>query len=50
MINKSVPDLASTAVNDEPVLTDEELKRLATVFDVFIDVDFYLKYTKGSEK
>ena len=28
-------------------LTDEELKRLATVFDVLIDVDYYLKYTKA---
>lgn len=50
MISKSISEPVSTAVNDEPVLTDEELKRLATVFDVFIDVDFYLKYTKGSEK
>lgn len=50
MINTSVSKQATTAVNDEPVLTDEELKRLATVFDVFIDVDFYLKYTKGTEQ
>ena len=38
--------IPSTAVPDEPVLTDEELKRLAIVFDVLIDVDFYLNYTQ----
>lgn len=47
MIKESTPELLSTAVNDEPVLTDEELKRLATVFDVLIDVDYYLNYTKA---
>ena len=46
MVNKSTSNLPSTAVNDEPVLTDEELKRLATVFDVLIDVDYYLNYAK----
>lgn len=46
MINETTPELTSTAVIDEPVLTDEELKRLASVFDVLIDVDFYLNYTK----
>ena len=38
--------IPSTVVPDEPVLTDEELKRLAIVFDVLIDVDFYLNYTQ----
>lgn len=47
MENKSTSTLTSTAVNDEPILTDEELKRLATVFDVLIDVDYYLNYTKA---
>lgn len=46
MVNKSTQSTASPVVNDEPVLTDEELKRLATVFDVLIDVDYYLNYTK----
>ncbi len=47
MIIKSPPELSSTAVNDEPVLTDEELKRLASVFDVLIDIDYYLNYTNA---
>lgn len=47
MIINSPPELPSVAVNDEPVLTDDELKLLATVFDVFIDVDYYLNYTKA---
>jgi len=47
MVSKSTQLTANTAVNDEPVLTDEELKRLAAVFDVLIDVDYYLKYTKA---
>lgn len=47
MVSKSTQVTASTAVNDELVLTDEELKRLATVFDVLIDVDYYLNYTKA---
>lgn len=50
MKQQSESEIASTAVVDEPVLSDEELKRLATIFDVFIDVDFYLKYTKGAEQ
>lgn len=49
MENKSTSSPHSTAVNDELVLTEEELKRIATVFDVLIDVDFYLKHTKGAE-
>lgn len=48
MIIKSPPELPSAAVNDELVLTDEELKRLATVFDVLIDVDYYLNYTMAA--
>lgn len=50
MKQQSESEILSTAVVDEPVLSDEELKRLATIFDVFIDVDFYLKYTKGTEQ
>ena len=46
MENKFTSNPLSTAVNDESVLTDEELKRIATVFDVLIDVDYYLNYTK----
>ena len=47
MNNKEQPEPVSTDVADVPALTDEELKRLATVFDVLIDVDFYLNYTKA---
>lgn len=50
MKQQSKSEIPSTAVVDEPILSDEELKRLATIFDVFIDVDFYLKYTKGTEQ
>lgn len=50
MKQQSESEIPSTAVVDEPILSDEELKRLATIFDVFIDVDFYLKYTKGTEQ
>ena len=47
MEDKSTSNLPSTPVYDELVLADEELKRLATIFDVLIDVDFCLKHTKG---
>lgn len=45
MTNEAQPASENTDANDVPALTDEELKRLATVFDVLIDVDFYLNYT-----
>lgn len=48
MTNEAQPELADTGVNDAPTLTDEELKRMATIFDVLIDVDFYLNYTQGA--
>jgi hypothetical protein len=47
MKQQSNSESASQPVPDEPVLTDEDLKRLATVFDVLIDVDYYLNYTKA---
>ena len=50
MKQQSESEILSTAVVDGPVLSDEELKRLATIFDVFIDVDFYLKYAKETEQ
>ncbi len=46
-MNNSISNLQNTDVNDEPVLTEEELKRLATVFDVLIDVDYYLNRTRA---
>ena len=46
MLSNPTQAPATTAVIDEPVLTDEDLKRLATVFDVLIDVDYYLNYMK----
>ena len=46
MENNQISETASAAVVDESALTEEELKRLAIIFDVLIDVDFYLKYTK----
>ena len=47
MLSNPTQAQATTAVIDEPVLTDEDLKRLATLFDVLIDVDYYLNYMKG---
>lgn len=44
---KHVP--ANSAVNDELVLTDEEMKRLATIFDVLIEVAFQQKYKKAEQ-
>lgn len=42
MISKSIQAPANTAVNDEPTLTDQELRRLAQFLNVLMEVDFYL--------
>jgi len=36
------PEPGSPAVDDEPVLTEQELKRLAQLLDVLMEVDFYI--------
>jgi hypothetical protein len=37
---------ASTAADDEPILTEQELKRLAQLLNVLMEVDFYLNRSK----
>lgn len=46
MVNNPTYNPPSTAVNDEPVLTASELKRLAHLLNVLMEVDFYLNRNK----
>ncbi len=41
------PVPASPAVNDEPLLEDDELQTLAKFLDVLMEVDFELNSKKG---